>query len=170
VATTYTLIAKTTVGAGGAANIDFTSIPSTYTDLLIQCSLRSDGAFTADNLNVQFNNSSANFTARNIYSTGANPLNSQTFTSGEVAGFNAASTTANTFSNTTIYIPNYASSRSKSISTDSSIENNASRGDDSFYATLWSSTAAITSVKLLSAAGANFVQYSSAYLYGIKNS
>ena len=33
-ANTYTLIASLTVGSGGAANIEFTSIPATYTDLL----------------------------------------------------------------------------------------------------------------------------------------
>jgi hypothetical protein len=30
---TYTLINSVTVGSGGAANIEFTSIPATYTDL-----------------------------------------------------------------------------------------------------------------------------------------
>jgi hypothetical protein len=34
-ANTYTLIASSvTVGSGGAANIEFTSIPATYTDLV----------------------------------------------------------------------------------------------------------------------------------------
>lgn len=169
-ATTYTLIDKATVGSGGAASIEFTSIPNTYTDLIILCSLRTNAGFTADNLNIQFNGSSSSFTAKNIYATGSGTPSSSSFTSGEIAGINAANTTANTFSNTTIYIPNYASSNYKSISTDSGIENNATRGDLSMYATLWSNTAAITSVKLLSANAANFVQYSTACLYGIKNS
>ena len=38
---TYTLISSVTVGAGGASSIDFTSIPSTYTDLLVKISARS---------------------------------------------------------------------------------------------------------------------------------
>jgi hypothetical protein len=33
-ATTYEIIASVTVGSGGAANIEFTSIPATYTDLV----------------------------------------------------------------------------------------------------------------------------------------
>jgi hypothetical protein len=37
-ATTYEAIATVEVGSGGAADIEFTSIPQTYTDLL--CSLR----------------------------------------------------------------------------------------------------------------------------------
>ena len=164
------LIETKTVGSGGASNIEFTglgSYSSLYTDLYLVCSLRSDAAFTADNLLIQFNGSSSNFTAKNIYGTGSGTPISQSFTTGEVAGFNAANTTANTFSNTTIYIPNFSSSNYKSISTDSSVENNAARGDDSLYATLWSNTAAITSIKLVSAVAANFVQNSTVSLYGI---
>ena len=39
-ANTFQLISSTTVGAGGASSIDFTSIPSTYTDLVIKWSGR----------------------------------------------------------------------------------------------------------------------------------
>jgi hypothetical protein len=35
-ATTYEIIASVTVGSGGAANIEFTSIPATYTDLVLK--------------------------------------------------------------------------------------------------------------------------------------
>jgi hypothetical protein len=35
-ATTYEAIATVEVGSGGAANIEFTSIPATYTDLVIK--------------------------------------------------------------------------------------------------------------------------------------
>jgi len=43
-ATTYEAIATVTVGSGGAATFGFTSIPATYTDLLVVASLRSDRA------------------------------------------------------------------------------------------------------------------------------
>ena len=36
----FKALSTVTVGAGGAASIDFTSIPSTYTDLQILCSLK----------------------------------------------------------------------------------------------------------------------------------
>ena len=39
-AVTHNLISTITVGSGGAASIDFTSIPQTYTDLLVKISLR----------------------------------------------------------------------------------------------------------------------------------
>ena len=35
-ANTYVAIATVTVGSGGAASIDFTSIPATYTDLVVK--------------------------------------------------------------------------------------------------------------------------------------
>jgi len=39
---TMTLIASSTVGAGGSTAITFSSIPSTYTDLVIKHSLRNN--------------------------------------------------------------------------------------------------------------------------------
>ena len=39
-ASTYIPIATVTVGSGGATNIEFTSIPNTYTNLIILTSLR----------------------------------------------------------------------------------------------------------------------------------
>jgi hypothetical protein len=39
-ATTYEAIATVEVGSGGAADIEFTSIPGTYTDLLVCLSKR----------------------------------------------------------------------------------------------------------------------------------
>ena len=43
-ANTYVKIATVTVGSGGAANMTFSSIVGTYTDLAIKISARSDKA------------------------------------------------------------------------------------------------------------------------------
>ncbi len=51
---TYEPIATTTLGSA-AANIDFTSIPSTYTDLRLVLVVRSDRASTVDSVNLRFN-------------------------------------------------------------------------------------------------------------------
>lgn len=167
-ANTYEAIATVTVGSGGAANIEFTSIPATYTDLVIALSARSTASFVSDDLNVQFNNSSANFTYRRIYSTGSDPVTSASGSTNIIGAMNGANSTASVFSNASIYIPNYTSSNNKSISFDGVVENNATRGDDSLWAALWSNSAAITSIKL--SGSANLAQYSTATLYGIKNS
>jgi hypothetical protein len=39
-ATTYEAIETVEVGSGGAADIEFTSIPGTYTDLVVKVSAR----------------------------------------------------------------------------------------------------------------------------------
>ena len=78
--------------------------------------------------------------------------------------------TSNTFGNSELYIPNYAGSTNKSSSADAVAESNTTTVFAYLNAALWSSTAAITSITLTpDAGGANFVQYSTATLYGIKN-
>ena len=76
--------------------------------------------------------------------------------------------TASTFGNAEIYIPNYASSNNKSVSADFVSETNAADAIFGLTAGLWANTSAITSIKLTPAAA--FAQYSTATLYGIKNS
>ena len=82
---------------------------------------------------------------------------------------NGATATANTFANVSIYIPNYTSANYKSVSIDAVTENNATTAYAFLSAGLWSNTAAITSATITNSSG-NYVQYSTAYLYGIKNS
>ena len=61
---TFTLIASSTVGAGGASSIDFTSIPSTYTDLCLKVSARSTATDTNVNMYVKFNGSTSGYSGR----------------------------------------------------------------------------------------------------------
>jgi hypothetical protein len=166
-ATTYTLISSVTVGAGGQAAMEFTSIPSTYTDLLIKISGRSALNDLADNASVSFNNSTSNRSQRSLYTEVTNPPTSYTYTTFYI-WMPASTSTASTFGNTELYIPNYAGSNNKSFSGDSVGENNGTRTDLALNASLWSDTSAITSVKVTSNGG-NWVQYSTAYLYGISN-
>lgn len=166
-ATTYTLIASSTVGSGGAAYIEFTSIPSTYTDLLVLATARSTRSGSVDDLVIQFNGSTSNLSGKRLYGSGTSAT-SDNLT--DIRGFAVGSgSTANTFSNNTFYIPNYTSSNYKSVSVDAVNENNATESYSGLTAGLWSNTAAITSIKLLANNG-NLEQYSTAYLYGISNS
>jgi hypothetical protein len=76
--------------------------------------------------------------------------------------------TADTFGNTAIYIPNYqASGVAKSFSTDGVAENNATSASLGITAGLSEITAAITSIRIAPPASINWVEYSSATLYGI---
>jgi hypothetical protein len=169
---TMTLIASITVGAGGASVMEFTSIPNTYTDLVVKFSGRDNDSRTLHNIELRFNNSSTGYTGKSLYgdgsTTGSGGIASSTWMQGTY--LNGAASTANTFSNVEIYIPNYAGSNNKSISFDTVIEDNSSAGALIMLAGLWSNSAAITSIKFTSIDGATILQNSTAYLYGIKNS
>ena len=172
-ANTYILIASSTVGSGGASTIDFSSIPSTYTDLLLKVSLRNSSANDRRILFIRFNGLTSGYTDTSIRGYNASAL-SQTDNGGTnstpVWDLPAANATANTFSNQEIYIPNYASSAQKSISSDGIGENNGANGAIAgLTAALLNTTSAISSMSLFCSPG-DFVQYSTAYLYGIKKS
>jgi hypothetical protein len=119
---------------------------------------------------MQFNGSTSGYVQRTIIGSGS-AVNSYSDTS-EI-GFmyvTTSSDTANTFNNTEIYIPNYAGSNNKSVSIDNVTENNATAAAAVLTAALWSNSAAINRVYLQIANGVGtFAQYSTAYLYGVKN-
>jgi hypothetical protein len=169
-ADTFVKIASVAVGAGGAASMAFSSIPSTYTDLCLKTSIRtSRGTFTADLIRIDFNGLSTNQSSRLIEGS-ASTASFFTLSTTQVITATTSVSTANTFSNGEIYIPNYAGSTNKSISADSVAENNAATGPLYLAAGLWSNTAAITSITLTNVNSATIQQYSTATLYGIKNS
>jgi hypothetical protein len=162
---TYTLIASSTV-ASAQANIEFTSIPSTFTDLVLVCSTRIDTASgVVASLKIQCNGT--DITGRRLGAEGS-PMAAYSDT-GSSAYTDTAGATASTFNNTQFYIPNYASTTTyKSISIDSVAENNATAAGMDLVAGIYSSNTAITSLKILNSAY-NLLTYSTAYLYGVKN-
>lgn len=171
---TFIKIASVTVGSGGAANIEFTSISSAYTDLFLVVSARFNASLDAGSgaafCKMTFNNVTTNYSNRFLTGDGSgvasnNNTNPPNF---PCAGTN---NTSNTFGSTSIYIPNYGSSNNKSISIDAINETNATTAYAVLRASLWSNSAVISSIKLEElATGANFLQYSTATLYGIKSS
>jgi hypothetical protein len=167
-ATTYTLI-DSYEATGSVANISFTSIPATYTDLVLKMSLRSSVTDSSDPYDLVFTlNATSTITSTVLRSNGSVVSSNSITTSILRAGAVPSNWTANTFSNGEIYIPNYAGSNYKSWSSDAVTENNATSADMSLVAGLTSITPAITSITIAGAAG-NLVQYSTAYLYGVSN-
>jgi hypothetical protein len=165
-ATTFVKIQTVTVGSGGAASIDFTSIPQTFTDLKIVLSARNTANDNA--VAASFNSSTSNFTNRILFGNGSSAA-SNTPNNNTICYINFSTDTALVFANSEIYIPNYTSANHKSFSSDSAQENNATTSYQILLAGLWSDTAAITSIALDPASG-DFAQYSTATLYGIKSS
>jgi len=171
-ATTYKLISSVTVGAGGAANIEFTSIPNTYTDLIVKLSSRNNVAGEWDNLDFRMNGLSTSiYTSRTIYGVGNSVgTGSETnYNAGARTYAQANGATANTFGNIEFYFPNYTSSNNKSVLVDYVSENNGVSAIAGLNAVLMASTVAITSLSFYSRNAANFMQHSTAYLYGISN-
>ena len=171
-ANTYTLIASNTVGSGGTASVTFSSIPSTYTDLLVNISMRTDKAGTGGDVVSTFLNGSSSSVYDNMVLRG-NGTSATSFSNSaatEIYGTraNTAGNTASTFSNQQFYIPNYTSSNYKSLSIDGVQETNATQAYAELVAGLWSVSSAITSITIDPVGTID--QYSTFYLYGIKNS
>ena len=172
-ANTYELIAKVVVGSGGAEYVSFTSIPQTYSDLVLKTSVRNTGS----DGNVVINLNSLTIrtdigNARNLIGVEGGAVIAQT---GAGYGYsfysNVNAYTANTFSSSEIYIPNYTSTKHKAMSSDSAQENNGATSIRGILAILMLLTDPITLFSISSSSSATpFVENSSFYLYGIKNS
>ena len=168
-ANTFIKISTVTVGSGGAANIEFTSIPQTYTDLRMVFSIRSNRAADIDIVYMRFNGATTNYTNRELYGSGSG-AGSGTDTNMGISYCPGATATANVFGNGAVYIPNYTSANNKSSSAEVVSENNATQAFQALQANLWSNTAAITTITIIPAIGTLLNQYSTATLYGIKSS
>lgn len=181
-ATTCKLIAKTTLSTT-AASISVQNIPATFTDLYVQFSGRSDytGGSNGGNTDsvIRLNNDSgANYSYRILYSyettvgsyqsTGGTSAEYTYQVLGPMPTNNTTYNTASTFSSAEIYIPNYAGSTNKTVSTSNVREVNLTTGDIRIGSGLWSSSSAINRLDILAGyPGGSFVSGTSIYVYGI---
>jgi hypothetical protein len=154
------LIESKTLGTA-QASIEFTSIPQDGTDLVALVSPRSDGVGSGITLTF---NTGGTYSRRRLYGTGSGVASD---TAADELFLSNNGTTANTFGNSIVYIPNYTGSTAKSFSVDSVTENNATAAFQMIVAGLWSETGAITSVKFTAAGGANFVAGTIISLYKV---
>jgi hypothetical protein len=166
---TFELIASSSVGVGGAANIDFASIPSTYTDLCLKLSARTNKADVDQLFTVAFNGSTSSSNSKNLQGDGSSAVSGLSATLIFAIG-DGNNSTATTFGNCEIYIPNYANtSYNKTSSMEGISETNATNVGSILQSGLWSSTAAINQITLTPNGGQTILQHSTAYLYGVKN-
>ena len=169
---TYTLISSNVLGSS-AASVTFSAIPSTYTDLVVRWSARSDRASVSDTMKLRINSDSgANYSW--VYLLGNGSSASSSINSAldyiSLGAADAATATSNTFANGELYIPNYLASTKKPLSSINAQEDNNTAAQLWNMASLWQGTAAITAIQLFPNIGPNFVAGSSFYLYGIKSS
>ena len=163
------LIASNTLTTS-AASVTFSSIPGTYTDLVLKISSRIDSAPGSATLNVGIN-TSGNASYRYIQGNGATATSFGTSSQSRfpVSWLQQSDTTSNTFDNVEIYFPSYTNSSNKVVSSFGVQENNSTTAYMRAFAGLKNETSAITSIEILNG-GYNFVSGSSFFLYGIKNS
>ena len=149
-----------------AASIEFTSIPQTFTDLVLLSSARTDRAENfGDVITIRPNGSTSGISGRRLYGTGSTSVsNTTSFIPAAMAS--TTNQTSNTFGNSICYIPNYTSANQKSFSLDGVSENNAVSAIQIISAGLWTGTSAITSFILIAEFGA--LQIGSVFsLYGV---
>lgn len=173
---TYVAIAKTVL-TGTQLTVTFSSIPQTYTDLLLTCSARSDFSPSYSlQIRVRPNsNSASEYSLTRLNGDGSTATSNRSSSSAQwliYGALNGASSTSNTFASSELYLPNYTGSTNKVGSATGVVEGNTTTaGQTSMHAiaTLLSNTAAITSLELQASDG-SFVSGSRFDLYGIKNS
>jgi hypothetical protein len=159
----YESIATVTVGSGGAANVEFTSIPATYTHLQIRGIARtgSDQAVL-----VTFNGSSSTYKNHYLEGTGTSAIAGAETNSG-IALYAVSVSTANTFSGFVWDILDYANTnKNKVLRALNGFDKNGT-GYIDLDSGLWVDTSAITSIKVTPTGSTTFQQYSHFALYGV---
>jgi len=153
-----------------ASSVTFDNLPTSgYTDLKIVASARTtNGAGPRDQIDINFNGDTGNQTYVLLF--GIPDVSTGSESGVEIrGGYMSGSTgTASTFGNAEIYIPNYRDGNTKAVLSYGVNATNANtQGGMQFSNSLWNSTAAITSIQLVSNTGANFVAGSTFSIYGI---
>jgi len=167
---TYTLIASNTLSTAGLS-VTFSSIPATYTDLVLKVSARTANAIPTRTARLRLNGLSTTIYSYTILDTDGGSVTSTRASSTTESPLlvNGNTSTSSTFSNTEIYIPNYAGNTQKPIGTVYVGENNLTTPMAlGAVASLVNLTSAVTSLEITNTS--NFSVGSSFYLYGIKNS
>lgn len=169
-ANTYQYI-NSSVLSSGASSVVFSSIPSTFDDLVLFISVRNTTS-GSQNYFLKINSTAADYGVVILYGDGSS-ASSATYSS-ESSGYRVfqaqpgSDYVANTFSSTEIYIPKYKNTTAKIVAMHNAIENTNPTAYQSFVTGYQPATAAITSLEVTTAG--NFAANSSFYLYGIKNS
>jgi hypothetical protein len=158
---TMTLIETKTLGTA-VATVVFSSIPQDGTDLYAFVSARNTVDAAAGTIAF---NTGGTYTRRRLLGSGSGSGASDTPTNDYL--IDTSTQTANTFGNSSVYIPNYTGSTTKSYSVDAVDENNATGADQALYAGLWNQTAAITSITFAPVGGGSFVAGTIISLYKI---
>jgi hypothetical protein len=163
---TYTPIATTTLANSTTNDVQFSSISSAYTDLVLVVSARNTTASTHSGIYLYFNsNASGIYSHTNLEGNGTTASSSRATSTLIFCGSTpAASAASNIFSSTRMNIQNYSNA--------TTFKTVISRGDAPNATTtatvgLYPSTSAITTVNVATGGTGNFLTGSTFTLYGI---
>jgi hypothetical protein len=170
-ANTYGLIEAKTLSAT-AASVTFSSIPQTYTDLVLSISPRSTNSSTIGGINITLSGNTSNiYRYTRIYGEGSGGTVTRSYSSAgqpmTVHWVNGGTSTASIFSNCELYIPNYTGTVAKPMSWKAVQEDNAGTAYITQHALFADLTSAVTSILLADNSG--FDVGTTFYLYGISN-
>jgi hypothetical protein len=163
------LIASQTLGTAGLS-VTFSAIPGTYKDLILKVSARTAATVPTRTTRLRLNGLSTTIYSYTLIDGDGGSATSTRASSTTESPLlvNGNTSTANTFSNTEIYIPNYAGTTQKPIGTTYVGENNAATPMAlGAVASLVNLTSAVTSLVISNTT--NFSVGSSFYLYGLAN-
>jgi hypothetical protein len=172
---TYVAIATHTVSGSSTASYTFSSIPSTYTDLVVIASVRSGTAANTTNFLCQVNGKTGNlydgFVLRGSGSSATsaryNKFIDPTFAA-PIGTMVANSATSGTFSNHIISWNNYSNATTyKTFLARSNSQNSTATAYAEAVVNMYFETLAISSITFFPETG-NFVAGSTISLYGIK--
>jgi hypothetical protein len=164
---TYEPIQSQVLGSS-QASVVFSTIPQTYTDLILIGNSRSAASNGAD-VGIQFNSDTGNnYSRTRIQGDGSTAGSFRATNENKMFGglHNVSTDTANTFGANIWHIMNYSNSVTYKTLL---IRGNRVNNNVFLSATLWRSTAAVTSITLTTDSGASFDTGSTFVLYGIKS-
>ena len=160
-ASTYTPIATTTLGSA-ASTVTLSSIPSTYTDLILVFGGK-NGSGVNYEITTQLNgDTGSNYSYTNLRGNGTSAVS---FRESSITAFRLFYT-ENTMGNAIVSFNNY--SNTSTYKTYLSRSNSPSYSTDAIVG-LWRSTSAINSIAMTVAGGGQFQTGSTFTLYGVKS-
>lgn len=167
----YDSLATVTVPSGGLSSITFAGIPTGYKHLQIRGIARTTRASDQDALIMQLNSDTgSNYSRHQLNGDGTSATaDAGTSTTGmQINRFAASTATANTFGTMVSDVLDYTdTNKYTTVRTLGGYDNNGS-GLITLNSGSWRNTAAVTTITLTSLNGANFAQYSSFALFGVK--
>ena len=151
---------------GGSGIVTFSSIPSTYTDLVLSCSVKAVTSGTDNYPMIRFNGDTAsNYSATTLLTLNTPVSRRYASVTGLYVGNTGSNLTATNFMQINCMVMSYANTNVNKTVLGAFGDLGSEMGRT---VALWRSTAAITSLSILPLTGSNFATGSTFSLYGIK--